>query len=40
MVDPYKLAAMRILVKVITPVYVMNPGLLGVDRVYDDQYLY
>jgi predicted ATPase len=29
MVDPYKLAAMRILVKVITPVYVMNPGLLG-----------
>jgi Predicted ATPase len=29
MVDPYKLAVMRILVKVITPVYVMNPGLLG-----------
>ncbi|MBD1884973.1 ATP-binding sensor histidine kinase [Microcoleus vaginatus] len=29
MVDPYKLAAMRILVKAITPAYVMNPALLS-----------
>ncbi|MEG4342268.1 AAA family ATPase [Microcoleus sp. A003_D6] len=29
MVDPYKLAAMRILVKAITPAYVMNPELLS-----------
>ncbi|MEG4582321.1 AAA family ATPase [Microcoleus sp. MON1_C5] len=29
MVDPYKLAAMRILIKAITPAYVMNPALLS-----------
>lgn len=29
MADPYKLAAMRILVKAITPAYVMNPALLS-----------